>query len=88
MEEKSNKSLSGGHAWHMSPLDMKESKVMEKMIRKSKGANRRLTCSKGGHSHLIIRPNRWGGGGEKKEKRERRGRSSNFSLRSTEITKN
>ena len=58
---------------------------MEKRIRKSKGANRRLTCGNGGHSHLIIRPNRWREGGEKKEKRERTERSSNFSLRFTEI---
>ena len=32
----------------------RKSKVMDKRIRKSKGANRRLTCGKEGHSHLIM----------------------------------
>ena len=55
---------------------------MDKRIRKSKGANRRLTCGKGGHPYLIMLDQT---GGEEKGKKKRGERSSNFSLQSTEI---
>ena len=42
---------------------------MDKRIRKSKGTNRRLTCSKGGHSHLIMFNQT---GWERKKKRGRK----------------
>ena len=47
----------------------RKSKVMDKRIRKSKGANRRLTCGKGGHSHFIML-DQTGGEEEKRKERE------------------
>ena len=41
---------------------------MDKRIKKSKRANRRLTCGKGGHSHLIMLEQT--GGEEEKEKKK------------------
>ena len=42
---------------------------MDKRIRKSKEANKRLTCGKGGHSHLIMLDQT--GGEEEREKKEK-----------------
>ena len=60
---------------------------MDKRIRKSKGTNRRLTCSKGGHSHLIMFNQTGWERKKKKREKEREGkgrrsreRSSTFSL--------
>ena len=91
MESNSNKSLSGAMCDMCHYLIGRKSKVMNKRIRKSKGTNRRLTCGKGGHSHLIMLDQTGGRRRrkerEKKEKRKRnereeegRERSSTFSL--------
>ena len=54
---------------------------MDKRIRKSKGANKRLTCGKGGHSHLIMLDQTNGEEEKRKERGEEgRERSSTFSL--------
>ena len=44
---------------------------MDKRIRKSKGTNRRLTCGKGGHSHLIMLEQTGGRRRREREKKER-----------------
>ena len=60
------------------PCDMchhligRKSKVMDKRIRKSEGANRRLTCGKGGHSHLMMFDKIGGRRGTEREKRDGR----------------
>ena len=72
----------------MSQAKRKEIQVMDKRIRKSKGANRRLTCGKGGHSHLTLdqtnsverRKEGGGGGGERRERREKYEREAPTSL--------
>ena len=58
-----------------------KSKVMDKRIRKSKGANRRWTCGKGGHTHLIMLDQT--GGKEKRKKREGRKMREKLQLLST-----
>ena len=68
MEGKSNKSLSGAMCDMCHHLIGRKSKVMDKRIRKSKGANRRLTSGKRGHSHLIMLDQT---GEEEKERKER-----------------
>ena len=63
----------------MSQAKRKEIQVMNKRIRKSKGANKRLTCGNGGHSHLTLdqtnsvemRKEGEKKGRERREKRER-----------------
>ena len=68
LENNSNTSLSGAMCDMCHHLIGKKSKVMDKRIRKSKGANGRLTCGKGGHSHLIMLDKT--GGEEEGEKKE------------------
>ena len=58
----------------------RKSKVMDKMIRKSKGANRMLTCGKGGHSHLIMLDETGGEEGEKRKRRKKEEREATTSL--------
>ena len=77
MEGNSNKSLSGAMCDTCHHLIGRKSKVMDKRIRKFKGANRRLTYGKGGHSHLILLDRI---GGDKEREGKGRERSSIFSL--------
>ena len=69
VENKSNASISGVMCDMCHHLIGRKSKVMDKKIRKSKGANGRLTCGKGGHSHLIMLDQT--GGEEEGEKKEK-----------------
>ena len=58
----------------------RKSKVMDKWIKKSKGGNKRLTCGKGGHSHLIMLDQTDEKEGEKRKSREKEEREAPTSL--------